>query len=100
MTRVEAGQQALRAVIEANSPLARRPHISRREIVTLLAYLESGSHKGAAWKLGISESASRQRMSQLMRRIGARNVAQAVWVLRTELEARPIGLLGVEADER
>ncbi len=67
-------------------PVTRHPEIPRREIVTLLAYLETGSHKGAAWKLGISESTSRQRVSQLMRRVGARNVAQVVWVLRIRLE--------------
>jgi DNA-binding NarL/FixJ family response regulator len=66
-----------------------RPDIPRREIVTLLAYLEAGSHKGAAWKLGISESTSRQRISQLMRRVGARNVAQAVWALGASLQRGP-----------
>lgn len=60
--------------------------IPRRELVTLLAYLETGSHKAAAHRLGISESTSRQRVSQLMSRIGARNVAEAVWMLRHELE--------------
>jgi DNA-binding NarL/FixJ family response regulator len=58
----------------------------RRELVSLLAYVEMGSHKAAAHRLGISESTSRQRVSQLMRRIGATNAAQAVWRLRHELE--------------
>ena len=64
----------------------RSPFIPRREFVTLLAYLETGSHKAAAHKLGISESTSRQRVS-LLRRLGARNAAQAVWVMRDQLEA-------------
>lgn len=61
--------------------------IPRRELVTLLAYLEAGSHKAAAHRLGIAESTCRQRMSSLLARIGAGNVAQAVWLLRRELEA-------------
>ena len=60
--------------------------LPRRELVTLLAYLDAGSHKAAAHRLGISESTSRQRVSQLLRRVGARNAAQAVWILRLELE--------------
>ncbi len=63
--------------------------LPRRELVTLLAYLDAGSHKAAAHRLGISESACRQRISQLMRRVGSRNAAQAVWRLRQHLEAEP-----------
>ncbi len=58
----------------------------RRELVSLLAYVEMGSHKAAAHRLGISESTSRQRVSQLIRRVGATNAAQAVWRLRQDLE--------------
>jgi hypothetical protein len=61
--------------------------VPRRELVTLLAYLRTGSHAQAAHALGISESTSRQRLSVLLRRIGACNAAQAVWALRRELEA-------------
>ncbi len=61
--------------------------IPRRELVTLLAYVDAGSHKAAAHRLGISESTSRQRVSQLIRRVGAGNAAQAVWRLRQDLEA-------------
>jgi len=64
-----------------------RPDIPRRELVTLLAYLETGSHKAAAHRLGISESTSRQRISLLIGRLGARNATQVAWLLRHELEA-------------
>jgi DNA-binding NarL/FixJ family response regulator len=60
--------------------------IPRRELVTLQAYLQTGSHKATAHRLGISESTSRQRLSRLEARVGAANSAQAVWLLRTELE--------------
>ncbi len=65
--------------------------IPRRELVTLLAYAEAGSHKAAAHLLGISESTSRQRVSQLLRRVGARNAAQAAWRLRHDLEGEGSG---------
>jgi transposase len=57
--------------------------VPRRELVTLCAYLQTGSHKAAAHRLGISESTSRQRLSRLEERVGA---TQAVWRLRAELE--------------
>jgi transposase len=60
--------------------------VPRRELVTLCAYLQTGSHKAAAHRLGISESTSRQRLSRLEERVGATNSAQAVWLLRAELE--------------
>ncbi len=64
----------------------------RRELVTLLVYLDAGSHKAAAHRLGISESTCRQRVSQLIRRVGATNAAQAVWRLRQDLEAETQGI--------
>ncbi len=60
--------------------------IPRRLLVTLAAYIEEGSHKAGAHRLGISESTSRQRVSQLMRLVEARTSAEAVWLLRDELE--------------
>ncbi len=63
--------------------------IPRRELVALLAYVETGSHSAAAHRLGISVSTSRQRVSQLIRRVGAENAAQAVWRLRVDLEGEP-----------
>ena len=60
--------------------------IPRRELLTLFAYVHAGSHKAAAHRLGIAESTCRQRMSSLLARIGVGNVAQAVWLLRRELE--------------
>ena len=61
--------------------------VPRRELITLLAYVETGSHKAAAHRLAISASTSRQRVSKLLRRIGARTAAEAVWRLHSELEA-------------
>ena len=62
------------------------PHIPRRELQSLLAYAESRSHKEAAHRLGISESTSRQRVSNLCHRIGVSNATQAVWRLHLDLE--------------
>jgi DNA-binding NarL/FixJ family response regulator len=62
----------------------------RRLMLTLRAYIETGSHKAAAYRLGISESTSRQRVSLLLRRLGVRNATQAAWVLRDQLEAEQI----------
>ncbi len=72
----------------------------RRELVTLLAYVDAGSHKEAAHRLGISESTSRQRVSQLMKRVGASNAAQAVWRLRQDLEAEGSTALVRDIDPR
>lgn len=69
---------------------AGRGPVPRREFVVLKAYIEHGSHKAAAHALGIAESTSRQRMSGLHRRIGARTMAQAVWLLRHQLEQEGI----------
>jgi len=59
--------------------------VVRRELRTLLAYLETGSHKEAARVMAIAESTCRQRVSRLMARVGASNAAQAAWWLRREL---------------
>lgn len=64
-----------------------RSRIPRRELLTLLTYLEAGSHKGAADRLAIAESTCRQRMSSLIRRVGVTNAAQATYVLHAELIA-------------
>ena len=75
--------------------------IPDRELVTLLAYLETGSHKAAARRLGIREGTSRQRMMRLLARTGSSNVAQATWLLHDDLvraahgrETRRHGLAG------
>lgn len=64
-----------------------RVKIPQRELLTLLVYLETGSHKDAAHRLRIGESTCRQRISRLMARVGACNVAQAAWRLHDELKA-------------
>ena len=70
-----------------SAPAAQAGPIARREIVTLLAYVETGSHKAAAHRLGISVSTSRQRISELCSRLRVTNAAQAVWRLHDELVA-------------
>ena len=45
--------------------------IPERELVTLLAYLETGSHKAAAQRLGITEGTSRQRVMRLLARVAS-----------------------------
>ena len=52
-----------------------RDVIPRRELVTLVVYVQTGSHKAAAHRVGISESTSRQRVSQLLGRVGRLGVA-------------------------
>ena len=74
------------AVCPSGSGMTSRVVIPRRELVTLHAYLVTGSHAQAAHALGISESTSRQRVSSLIGRLGVQNAAQAVWVLRSVLE--------------
>ncbi len=73
--------------------------VVRRELLTLLAYLESGSHKEAARMMAIAESTCRQRVSRLLARVGASNAAQATWWLRRELEAE-VGADGRPDDPR
>ena len=59
--------------------------IPLRELLTLLTYVEEGSHKAAAHRLAIAETTCRQRVSSVMRRVGARNAAQAVYALHDDL---------------
>ena len=68
--------------------------------MTLVAYLETGSHEAGAHRLGISTSASRQRISELIRTLGVSNVAQAAWVLRGELEAERVARVAAAGSRR
>lgn len=74
--------------------------IPRRELLTLLAYVESGGHKAAAYRLGTSVSTSRQRLSRLIKRVGASNATQAVWRLRDELAAEEAQLAAARQAQR
>jgi DNA-binding NarL/FixJ family response regulator len=90
-------------LLRADSVVTRtnlQPTVPRRELVTLHAYLQTGSHKAAAHRLGISESTSRQRLSRLEARLGAINSAQAVWLLRAELEREAGPILGGDQADR
>ena len=57
--------------------LAPPSNVERRELITPLAYVETGSHKAAAHRLAISESTSRQRVSRTLDKIEAVAAAQA-----------------------
>jgi len=55
------------------------------DLATLLAYVETGSHKKAARRMGITESACRKRVARVLEAVSADNVTQAVWILRDQL---------------
>lgn len=59
--------------------------IPLRLLATLLAYVDTGSHKRAAQRMGITEAACRKRVARVLKSVDARNVTQAVWRLRVEL---------------
>ncbi len=72
--------------------------IPRHPTVTLQADVDGGSHKAGAYRLGMSESTSLQRESQLMGLVGAWTAAEAVWLcggvgagLATDPKCSPIG---------
>lgn len=60
---------------------------TQREIAVLKAYLVGGSYKAAAKALGITPGTARQHAHNLMTRIRARNVAEAIHQLRDQLPA-------------
>lgn len=64
-----------------------------RQLAILAAYVVEGSHKGAAYRLGISESTVRNQVSRMNERIGAVSTAHAVYVLHDAL----VPLIGAEA---
>jgi DNA-binding NarL/FixJ family response regulator len=59
--------------------------VTERDLATLLAHLETGSHKKAPRRLGIAESTYRKRVARVMGTVKATNVTQAVWRLRSQL---------------
>lgn len=56
------------------------------QLMSLVAYLHAGSHKGAAAELGITVYAQRLRVSRLMREHRARTIAECVWRMRRDIE--------------
>lgn len=56
-------------------------HPTRRRLDVLRAYIEAGSVAVAAHHVGITESTARQLLSQLYRRVGCLNAAQAAYLL-------------------
>ena len=61
--------------------------VTKLDLATLLAYVETGSHKKAARRMGITEGACRKRIARVLESVQATNVTQAVWSLRAELAA-------------
>ncbi len=61
------------------SKLGQRP--TRRQLEVLRAYIATGSIALAAHRLEITETTARQHLSQLYRRTGCLNVAQAAYRL-------------------
>lgn len=59
--------------------VSQRP--TRRQLETLVAYIEAGSTASAAHELGISETTVRQHLSGFYRRTGCLNAAQAAYRL-------------------
>lgn len=57
-----------------------------REIEVLRAYLETGSTKGAAHRLGVHPQTVKNQLSNVRRRLGVANTAQAVAVLGLRLK--------------
>jgi len=56
---------------------------TRRQLEVLRAYIRAGSIAAAAYELGISETTARQHLSDLYRRTGRVNAAQAAYWLGT-----------------
>ena len=63
----------------APSPPGQRP--TRRQLDMLRAYIGAGSVAATAHELGISETTIRQHLSELHRRTGCLNAAQAAYAL-------------------
>jgi hypothetical protein len=69
-----------------SKPLLGSP-IPRREMKSLRAYVDFGSHKEAAKALQITEITQRQRCQRVLRRTGYKSAAQAAWMLHDVLKA-------------
>lgn len=65
-----------------------RQRPTRRQLETLIAYIEVGSIAAAAYELGISTTTARQHLSGLYRRTGCLNAAQAAYQLGRAESAR------------
>lgn len=59
---------------------------TRAEADALRAYLDAGSVKGAAHRLGLSEQTVKNQLATLRRRLGVDTTAQAVAALRLRLQ--------------
>lgn len=64
------------------------PPATESELRLVAVYLATGSTKGAAARLGITDEAYRWRLGRVYRRHGVCNMAQLVWRLRDDLAER------------
>jgi DNA-binding NarL/FixJ family response regulator len=66
-----------------------RQRPTRRQLEVLRAYIRAGSVEAAAYELGVGETTVRQHLSELYRRTGYLNAAQAAYCLGVgELDGR------------
>ncbi len=60
--------------------------VTKRELAVLASYVRGGGTRDAAAELGITENTTRAHLTTIRRRVRASNTAQAVWLLRDDLE--------------
>lgn len=70
--------------------MPRRLRLTPRQLDVLIGYIETGSIKLAAERVGIREATARQHLSLAYRRLRVRTAVQAVWIARRELAARGV----------
>jgi DNA-binding CsgD family transcriptional regulator len=85
--------------MSVQTPVGGRP--TRRQLETLVVYIEAGSIAAAAHELGIAETTVRQHLSGLYHRTGCLNATQAAYRLgRAELAESRGGAKAASASDR
>jgi DNA-binding CsgD family transcriptional regulator len=69
------------------TPDERRP--TEREVEILRVYIETGSYKGVAHRLALSESTVKNHMVTIRLKVGAMTTAEAVYLLHDRIGAKP-----------
>lgn len=82
------GHLAARAPRPGESSVNHRldPAITEPELELLVAYLRTGKLIAAAQELGLPEATAKNRLRRLYQRHGWRNIAEAIWQHRAEIE--------------